>query len=146
MFLILAAGLMLVGTSCDKDTEGCTDPDAENYNKDANVDDGSCTYARDKFLGSYQVSEACTTGNYSYSVTIVESVTAPNMILIQNFGNFATTVNVPATVSGENITFNYTQDGVTFSGSGSITGNTLVIIYQASGGFTDSCTMTCIKQ
>tara|TARA_R100001129_G_scaffold157447_1_gene120887 strand:+ start:4913 stop:11743 length:6831 start_codon:yes stop_codon:yes gene_type:complete len=29
---------------CVFDIEGCTDPDADNYNPDANVDDGSCEY------------------------------------------------------------------------------------------------------
>lgn len=32
---------------------GCTDPDAENFDSDATNDDGSCVYARDKFIGTY---------------------------------------------------------------------------------------------
>ncbi len=33
------------GIGGEDDIEGCTDPIAENYNSDANVDDGTCTYA-----------------------------------------------------------------------------------------------------
>lgn len=102
--------------------------------------------ARDKFLGSYQVNENCTTGTYSYSLSIVESASSLEGVIIQNFGNFQSTINVNAIVSGDNLTFNATQDGVTITGSGSINGNTLTIIYQAAGSFEDSCTSTCIKQ
>ncbi len=104
------------------------------------------TPARDKFIGSYQVNENCTTGTYSYSLSIVEAATSSDAVIIQNFGNFASTINVTATVSGDNLNFNATQDGVTITGSGSINGNTLTIIYQAAGSFSDSCTSTCIKQ
>ncbi len=102
--------------------------------------------ARDKFIGSYQVNENCTSGTYSYSLSIVEAATSGDAVIIQNFGNFASTINVTATVNGDNLNFNATQDGVTLTGSGSINGNTLTLIYQAAGGFTDSCTSTCIKQ
>ena len=34
-------------------TFGCTDPYAENYNADANIDDGSCTYPDN---GNYSLS------------------------------------------------------------------------------------------
>ncbi len=100
---------------------------------------------RDKFLGSYNVNENCDTGNWSYAITITASANSDNAIVIGNFGDY--NVNVRATVSGDNVNFNDTQGGITFSGSGNISGNTLTIIYTASAaGATDNCTATCIRQ
>jgi len=49
---ILAAFIFAFQSCGDDDITGCTDPDAENFNADANVS-GDCVYARDKFLGTY---------------------------------------------------------------------------------------------
>jgi len=38
---------------------GCTDPDAENYNAQATNDNGTCVYARDKFIGDYLGAFTC---------------------------------------------------------------------------------------
>jgi len=144
--LMLCLGLTVVlSSSCNNDVEGCTNANSDNFNAEATVDDGSCVLAREKFLGSYNVNETCTSGTFTYSITVTESTTAEDAIVINNFGSY--NLNVRATVSGENINYNDTQNGITFSGRGSISGNTLTIIYTASqGGQTDNCTKTCIKQ
>lgn len=41
-FFALLLCVALFTTSCEKDKSGCTDPLAENYNPDADNDDGSC--------------------------------------------------------------------------------------------------------
>ncbi len=46
-------------SSGDCEYSGCTDPDAENYDPNATNDDGNCVYARDKFLGDYIGSFQC---------------------------------------------------------------------------------------
>lgn len=56
--LVFPVLLTLTVLSCSKDPEvvsGCTDPTALNYNPNATVSNGSCTYARDQFIGSFSV-------------------------------------------------------------------------------------------
>ena len=122
-FVLLLGGFFIMTSSCKKEET----PD------------------RDKFIGTYNVNETCSSGTFSYAITVSESTTSEDAIVINNFGDYG--VNVRATVSGNNITFNDTQGGGTFSGSGSISDNTLTIIYTVSvAGLTDNCTKTCIKQ
>lgn len=127
------------------DKEGCTDPDAENYDSKADSDNGKCKYSRDKFIGNYNVNENCNSGNFNYAISVNESATDKNFIVISNFGNYG--LNIRASVSEASLNINDTQNSITFSGSGDINGNTLTIIYTASqGGLQDNCTSVCIKQ
>lgn len=144
IFLIFLAGLStLTLTSCE--TEGCTDPEATNFDEGADIENNMCEYERDAFLGSYNVNENCDSGNFTYTCNISQSSSSVSEVIINNFGDF--NVNVRATVSGSGLTFNDNQSGINFSGSGSLAGTTLTIIYTASqAGYTDSCTKTAIKQ
>ncbi len=58
-FLMIGMLTIFVSSCGDDDVEGCTDPDAENYNVNATVEDESCVYARDKFIGDYVGSFLC---------------------------------------------------------------------------------------
>ncbi|MBI1289285.1 MAG: hypothetical protein GC178_17090 [Flavobacteriales bacterium] len=114
---------------------------------EAGYEGTSCdTEERAKFLASYSVSESCTSGNYTYSVTVTTSSTDVTKIIIGNFGDYG--VDVVATVSGSSLTIaNQTVGGGTFSGSGQLSGNILTVTYTVTAGTdTDSCTMTCTKQ
>ena len=46
--VMMMAALAISAVSCRK--EGCTDPNAINYNEDAKKDDGSCTFAQEGFV------------------------------------------------------------------------------------------------
>jgi hypothetical protein len=50
---------MFIQSCGEDDIEGCMDAAAENYNAEATVDNGTCEFARDKFLGSYIGSLTC---------------------------------------------------------------------------------------
>lgn len=130
--------------------KGCTDATADNYDADATEDDDSCVPARDKFLGSYSVQEACGSGNYTYDISIVTSASGDLKVIINNLGDFTLTINAAATVNGSNITIdNATYNNATLTGSGSISGNLLTITYTITDnatGASDQCTMTCTKQ
>lgn len=133
--------------SCKK--EGCTDMLAENYDNQAKDDDGSCTYARTKFMGTYSVSQDCVfDGTSSFSMSVSDGPNADE-ILINNFGNQG--FSIRAKVSGGNISFKEEYTGVTYEGTGYIAGNTFTINYEACETFyypcsePESCTMTGTK-
>lgn len=130
-------------------TKGCTDETADNYDADATEDDGTCVPARDKFLGSYTCQEQCGPDAYNYTMTIVTSSTGDLKVILNNLGDFVTTVNAVATVDGENITIdNASYNNVTFTGSGAINGNVLTITYTATdnaSGQSVTCTITATK-
>ncbi len=61
-------------TACETqvDVEGCTDPEANNYNPEATIDDGSCTYDCTLPMVTFDV-VGCTDGSGFFSVDIVVS-------------------------------------------------------------------------
>ena len=138
----MGATVITTSTSCE--SEGCTDPNAENFDADADNDDGTCILAREKFLGTYDLTENCSTGADSYTLTITASSTSDENIVIANFYAFST---ITASVNGETFTFDQTEDTINYSGTGTISGNTVTINYTASlNGQEDICSAICIKQ
>lgn len=140
-------------TSCE--TDACKDVDC---GLNGTCVDGDCvcdagyegvdcdTEERAEFLGTYNVSESCTSGNYTYSITVSTSSSGVTSVIISNFGDY--NVNVTGTVSGNALTIaSQSVGGGQFQGSGQISGNILTISYTVTAGTsTDSCTMTCTKQ
>jgi len=122
-FILLGALLFSVPFLQSCTEEGCTDPNAENYNPDAEEDDGTCTFARTKFIGQYGAGESCDgAAATSIVVSIAESTSETNEISITN-----ETINVTVTgiVSGDSFTIDDTfiRNGtsVNMVGSGSYT-------------------------
>jgi hypothetical protein len=110
-------------------------------------DDDDAPLPREVFLGAYNVNENCGTFSRSYPITITESSNNNTSVVINNLGDQS--FNVRATVNGANLDFNDTQEGITFSGSGNLSGNTLSMVFsvsqtQPSGLF--NCVATGIKQ
>jgi len=105
------------------------------------------TDARDKFVGSYSMSETWTldgggSGTDNYTITVTKSDVNEKQILLNNLGNTVTVygvqMNVAADVSGNNLSIG-TQTvalgdySVTVSGTGSLNDKLLTINYVIVG-------------
>jgi hypothetical protein len=123
-FLVAAISVMLI-TSCKKEDND----------------------ARDKFVGSYSMSETWTldgggSGTDNYTITIAKSDVNSKQILINNLGNTITAygaqMNVTATVEGSSLAIG-TQSislgdySVTVTGTGSLNDKLLTINYVIVG-------------
>ncbi len=85
--------------------------------------------ANTSYAGTYSVNETYTddlgnTDNITYTVTITASGVDPDLILIENLGDYDPPVTVEATISGnlgDQLDINDLQGGIQFDGSGSVT-------------------------
>jgi hypothetical protein len=78
-----------------------------------------------QLVGSYAVDEVVTgknAGNYTYTVTVTQSSSEYNKLLVSNFGGFGATVSVYMTVSGAVITIP-SQNPSSMPDPGAISGN-----------------------
>lgn len=115
-FSILAIiAFALTISSCNKDIEGCTDAESENYNPDANIDNNSCVYARDKFIGSFLGALDCQAplpNSEGFTITFSEGLNAKNTVEI-SFQNTAAPLPVLAgTVEGDKVIIAETQTSI----------------------------------
>jgi len=150
---LMCAGLLVMVSAC-KPKDSCNIPCINGVcvNNSCNCNSGfegdSCTIrTTDKFIGSWDATDSCETGNYGYTVTIVASSSIPNQLIISNFGRYGTTATVTASISG--FTFmvlsqNVQNNSITLSGSGTIdtTTNTITVSYTAEevvSHATDAC-------
>ena len=131
--LILSASLLTVGTfaaitftSCSKDEVcpvGYTGKDCK-------------TLVRDQFIGVYVGTEQCTIGTDQYTVTVVANSDNVKVTMTNIYNDNYTAIG---TVTGDNtISFNGSQSGATFSGTGTIAGNQLTLDYTVSDAATSN--------
>ncbi len=85
---VLFFSLLVVLTSCI-DREGCTDPASDNFDINAEIDNGTCIPMTEKFLGLYDVQEDCEYDTYLYPMSIYASFQDPFEIVITNFGDLS---------------------------------------------------------
>lgn len=142
---ILMGLTFILGTATSCNRKGCTDSVAENFSSKAKKDDGTCTYARTKFIGTFSTNETCTFSSDSYPMTVTESSTDKTKVIIFNI--YGAGESITGTVSGSTVTFNQTVSGSNVSGTGTLSGSTLTINYSITeSGVVETCTAIGIKQ
>lgn len=138
--LSLLAVFTLLGitalTSCQKG--GCTVEQSDNYDPEAKKDDGSCIPWRNKFIGTYAVTETCTGDTpVSFTLVISASSTSETGLIFTNPSGFTFFGNVTArtmlTIPNQQV--NVDGDAFNLSGSGTIDDNALLrLTYTISFG------------
>ncbi len=124
--LCLLASLLL--TNCNNDDEaepdtkmGCTNPSSDNYDADAEEDDGSCIPWRDKFIGTYEVDQQCVGGLMSVRDLVIAATSTENEIMVSITG-----VTWNATITSST-TFTIPQQDYMVSGNTlTVTGGAIV--------------------
>jgi hypothetical protein len=155
LFTLGFVALICFTPSCKKDKiKGCMNIEATNYAENANVDDGSCVYARDKFLGNWIGSKLCSSNPQDSTSTILIVPVADNYrsIRITNFPFDGLTVNASVNSSNDNKLIipaqeiNNDLDVFTISGEGQVYESDFVINYlRVSDSLTDTCGLGLIK-
>lgn len=132
--LAVGAFTMVTYTACTKDE--CKDVVCSNggtcvtgtCNCPTGYEGTTCqTITRDKFLGTYNGNETCTIGSDQYSVTFTTNSDNLKMTFSNIYNDDYTALCT--ITSGNSFSFSNTQDGATFTGTGSINGNTLTVDY-----------------
>lgn len=150
-YILSIAGLLFLSlsftcVSCNK-KPGCTDPIAENYDDQAEVDDESCISPRKKFVGQYNSFEQCnTTPAQNFFTDVREANDNLTDILIYNMANIFSDP-VRATISQSTFTIEKQNPGgvgLYISGNGSIAGNSISIQYQLLIGSNPPASISCI--
>lgn len=111
--------------------------------------------ANSAMAGNYTVSEACNFGNVGpYDASVTAGADDKTTVVMQNFGDYTTTVNLNAAISGatnQSITISQNQvfGGIVYNGTGTVSpdGKTIIINYSASQDTTtDQCTATWTRK
>jgi hypothetical protein len=160
-FILLAVTILMVFaigmSSCRKDkVKGCTDADATNYSPDADENNGTCEYQRDKFLGDWDGTKNCVQNPLDSLTAISIGPQSDDVrgIVLNNFPDDGLTATAVVSTSAADKfvipsqTIVNALDQYSLSGEGIVYQNTMVInflkIYDVSN--VDTCGMGLEKE
>jgi len=126
LFLFAVYIVAISFISCGKNTLGCMDPFAINYDKEAVESNESCIYHSDKFIGNYSVSDSCDYDSlrYSYNLTISQDQSSKNAIRISNLHNAGQSIVAIA----QDSSFSFPTQGDYQTGGGYLYDNNKIVI------------------
>lgn len=162
--VVVGIATLVCFDSCQK-VEGCTDETAENYNPDAEVSDNSCTYARDKFIGTFKGTLDCQAplpSGEEFTMVVSESLSSNSEVLL-NFEDLANPLpELSARAEGNKLIIDPKQVSVAldpsnptvltdleYSGEATIAGDNLsgqILVKIILLGSSLPCNMTATKQ
>lgn len=146
--IFFTTALVMLAASCQK--QGCIDSQALNYDKSAKIDDGSCQYLTDAFVGKFIGNEICDDSSDVNEELIVSRLAEyADRIVFQSISRFA--IAPYAIVNGKNLIIP-TQSvssaliSVNISGNGQIDNQQLTLNYTLTeSGQTISCSFSGAK-
>jgi len=105
------------------------------------------TITRDKFLGTYNGNETCTVGSDTYTVTLSTNSNDLKLTFNNLYNQTNPSISALCTIiSTTEFTFSDTQNGVTYSGTGTLNGNTLTVDYTVADAISsNSCKYIGVK-
>jgi hypothetical protein len=151
--------LTLIGittSSCKKDKiKGCMNPVATNYSSSVTEDDGSCTFKRDKFIGTYSGSRFCSIvlSDTSMNLQIVADGSEYTKVALNDFPESGSIVKATVNSQDENKLIiapqEISNDLETYSISGTATyyqGKIILNYFKNNAGTLDTCGLNIDKQ
>lgn len=133
--LAIASISSLTFTGCKKDDETCA----------VGFEGTDCkTKSRDKVIGTYVGHETCDQGSDDYSLAIVANSDDIKVVLANIYNQGFSAVG---TMTGTNtFSFSGTQVSTTFTGTGTVSGNSITVNYSISDGqINNKCTFIGTK-
>lgn len=87
LFITFLICNVLIFNSCAEEKKGCTDEDATNFDASAEINDGSCSYIRDKYIGEFEGLKLCQvyTSDSAFVFSISPSIENSGRLILNEF-------------------------------------------------------------